>query len=66
MSYWSLRCKNCAKLFPHTPIASQSDRLEFIWPVKPNFPEGGQTVECPHCQSSALYQRHQLIVQAGA
>jgi hypothetical protein len=66
MSHWFLRCENCAKLFPHAPISPQPDRLELLWPVKPDFPEVGQTLNCPHCERSALYQRHQLIVQPGA
>lgn len=63
MSHWVLRCKNCARRFAHIPVTPQPDRLENLWPLKPEFPEGGQNSTCPHCNGSALYQRHQLMIQ---
>jgi hypothetical protein len=63
MSHWVLRCKNCAKRFPYSPTAPQPDRPEFLYPRKPEFPDGGENAACPHCHGSALYQRHQLIIQ---
>ena len=29
--------------------------------LKPDFPQGGLKMECPHCKKTSLFQRHQLI-----
>jgi hypothetical protein len=61
--HWVLACQSCLKLIPHSLVKPHSPRLEFIWPVKPEFPEGGQTLSCPHCAGFGIYQRHELFMQ---
>jgi hypothetical protein len=47
-------------------LHSQIDEgvLNFFIPNKPEFPEEGSALECPHCGTKAVYQRHQLTYQA--
>jgi hypothetical protein len=28
-----------------------------LWPYRPEFPDGGFTMDCPHCHKSSTYQR---------
>src|SRR3981081_109933 len=61
MPQWTLNCKNCKKIFSHSKIESpQTVRCDTRWPYRPETPEGGLTIDCPHCQTSALYQRFQF------
>jgi hypothetical protein len=65
MSNWFLICSSCRKPFIHSHIAtSRAEFLDPFGPFKPDFPEGGSTLQCPHCHQSALYQRHQLMFHA--
>jgi hypothetical protein len=41
-----------------------SGRLEPVanhfWPAQPKFPEGGQTLSCPHCGKESLFRQNDL------
>jgi hypothetical protein len=66
MARWVLRCPDCNKNFTHSEIPeSSSSHLDpFTGSViKPEFPDGGQSVVCPNCKRTSVYQRHQLIYQ---
>ncbi|MDX6711596.1 MAG: hypothetical protein QOH96_2612 [Blastocatellia bacterium] len=32
-----------------------------LWPYRPELPERGVNLSCPHCHESATYQRFQLV-----
>jgi len=63
MAQWTLSCQNCKKIFRHSAIDPQSDNLLYdpLWPYRPELPEGGINLSCPHCRESATYQRFQLM-----
>jgi hypothetical protein len=62
MPQWTLNCQNCKKIFRHSKIDPQSDILLYdpLWPYRPELPEHGVNLPCPHCHESATYQRFQL------
>jgi DNA-directed RNA polymerase subunit RPC12/RpoP len=62
MAIWQLECVNCNKTFEHS-IVDESG-LAMFFPPKPEFPEGGSELQCPHCGHKAKYQRYQLTYQA--
>jgi hypothetical protein len=53
MPQWTLNCHNCNRVFSHSKIEPQSDDLFYdsLWPYRPEVPEGGTTVSCPHCKN---------------
>ena len=63
MAQWVLSCRNCHKNFAHSEIEPRPDDRPFdpLWPYRPEFPEGGLSVDCPHCQQAATYQRFELM-----
>jgi hypothetical protein len=60
---WVLHCANCRKQFVHSEVADDG-RLSMYGASKPEFPAGGDELECPHCQHKAVYQRYQLTYRA--
>jgi DNA-directed RNA polymerase subunit RPC12/RpoP len=62
MASWVVRCASCSSILPHSTI---EDGLEnYFLPIKPTLPEEGQTMSCPHCGHSAIYQTSDLRYQA--
>jgi hypothetical protein len=63
MPQWTLTCQNCNRIFSHSKIEPQSDSLLYdsLWPYRPEIPEHGAIVDCPHCQKSSTYQRFELM-----
>ena len=59
MAFWQLECANCKKEFDHSPVKVTSVEDIFL-PRKPEFPPGGSELECPHCKTMGVYNRHQL------
>jgi hypothetical protein len=59
----TLNCQNCKKLFPHSRIDPQSHMLlcDPFWSYRPEVPEGGANLLCPHCHKSVTYERFQLV-----
>ena len=69
MARWVLSCPDCVKDFTQSEIPERSLLIPDPFTgtvVKPEFPAGGQTVACPNCKSTSVYQRHQLIYRASA
>jgi endogenous inhibitor of DNA gyrase (YacG/DUF329 family) len=67
MARWVLGCPDCGKDFTHSEIPESSSFIPdpFIGSaVKPEFPVGGQSIACPNCKSTSVYERHQLIYEA--
>jgi hypothetical protein len=62
MPSWVLNCPGCSKTFPHSQI-KQSTMADYFVPSKPEFPEGGQNLECPNCKKAETYQRTDLRYQ---
>jgi hypothetical protein len=62
MPQWTLNCQNCNRVFSHSKIDPQSDihLYDPLWPYRPELPEGGVILPCPHCHESATYLRFQL------
>ena len=54
------------KEFFHSEVSSNSSLFDPFAgaAVKPEFPNGGQSVPCPYCGQPSIYQRHQLIYRA--
>lgn len=60
MSRWVLDCPSCHEEFTHAEI--KRERLEdyFLPEPKPQFPDGGLSIDCPHCHMKSLYEGRQL------
>jgi hypothetical protein len=62
---WAISCRNCKKAFPHSEIRELHAITDYLGlPEKPEFPAGGQELECPHCKSKGTYQRTDLWYEA--
>lgn len=63
MPRWVLRCPSCQNEFTYTKI--QRHKLEdYYLEPKPDFPQQGESVRCPNCNSASIYSRHQLTYRA--
>lgn len=62
MPRWMLDCRSCDKPFPYSEVTFEDPPSDaFAWlGNKPNFPDGGISVECPSCKETSLYQRYML------
>jgi len=60
MSRWVLKCPQCRTDFVFRDIERPLTLMEYRSPRKPEFPDGGLTVQCPHCQQSSLFQQRDL------
>jgi endogenous inhibitor of DNA gyrase (YacG/DUF329 family) len=58
-----LYCPECEKRFPHSEVTFESGVYASLG-NKPDFPDGGLSLECPNCKKTSLYQRHQLVYAA--
>jgi hypothetical protein len=64
MSRWVLYCPECKRQFAHREIPVNAQRDGFLGvEFKPDFPQGGLKMECPHCKKTSLFQRYQLVYQ---
>jgi uncharacterized C2H2 Zn-finger protein len=65
MANWLLDCPECKKHFVHSEVVF-SEVLPDRWVnvLKPEFPDGGATLECPNCKAVSVYKRHQLKYSA--
>jgi len=63
MPYWMLKCIDCGSDFAHSEIKDTS-LLDYLMPLKPDFPPGGSELECTNCGCKATYQRENLTYQA--
>lgn len=67
MPRWIVECPQCRKEFTHTDIskiASGPMRDPFASPPKPQIPESGAELKCPHCKNSATYRAFDLRYRA--
>ena len=65
MARWTLDCPHCKSNFTQSVIKSPSQMIDFFLGMpKPEFPEGGVSLQCPHCKMDSCYQRYQLIYSA--
>jgi hypothetical protein len=64
MASWVVKCKNCEVEFTHSTIADDHTMMSYVWPSKPDFPEGGSPLECPTCGQRATYQETNLTYRA--
>jgi len=51
MAAWGITCLNCNRQFAQFNIADDLENLYL--PVKPDLPEGGKELACPHCGHKA-------------
>ena len=58
MPTWELGCVSCKEKFHHSAVDETG--VNSLFPIKPEFPEGGSELACPHCGAKATYQRHEL------
>jgi DNA-directed RNA polymerase subunit RPC12/RpoP len=64
MGSWVWKCTKCNSIFL---IQHFEEGLEnYFLPIKPTFPEGGQSMNCPHCGHSAMYRELRSAVPAVA
>lgn len=63
MPRWMLHCEQCSKAFPYSEVTFEHPAADaFAWlGSKPNFPQGGISLECPNCKETSVYQHRQLI-----
>ena len=66
MLKWVLYCRHCKNEFVHSEVAAPPFYDPFYVAPKPDFPEGGKTLTCPHCKKESVYQRHQLVYSTTA
>jgi DNA-directed RNA polymerase subunit RPC12/RpoP len=62
MASWVLKCANCNSIFPHSTIEEGLEN--YFLPIKPALPEKGQSMDCPHCGHTGIYQTSDLRYQA--
>jgi len=62
MPGWIVYCPKCSFEILHSEI-SKDERVDpwLSTAPKPEFPNGGQNLECPTCKIQTVFQRHQLI-----
>jgi len=65
MAAWVLRCSNCKLSFVHSKIP-EAGILNYLLPVKPEFPVGGSKLKCPNCGKKATYDLEALRYQASS
>lgn len=63
--FWFLTCKSCTRTFVHSEIGETQGILEYFFPKKPEFPAGGQELECVHCHAKAVYAQSELQYGSG-
>jgi hypothetical protein len=62
MANWELKCEQCGRSFTFAEI---EDTLEnYYLPARPNFPNEGLSLECPHCLTKFTYFRNDLAYRA--
>ena len=65
MPRWVLDCPECNQEFPHSEIDTKrtpSSLDPFSWIAdKPDFPDEGIQLRCPHCKKLSVYKRYQLV-----
>jgi endogenous inhibitor of DNA gyrase (YacG/DUF329 family) len=63
MPRWILICPGCNEEFTLSEVTSEG--IPFTWGErKPDMPDDGASLECPHCEKPSVYKRHQLIYRA--
>jgi len=67
MARWLVTCPHCGSDFTHTTIfvSDAVRRMENVHDVfaslpKPELPEGGSPVECPHCKELSNFRAQDL------
>jgi hypothetical protein len=61
MLNWMLHCEQCDTTFAHSGIQAIAEQFSLFQVVsKPEFPNGGVSIECPNCQKGSVYQGHRL------
>ena len=65
MPRWVLGCPECNQEFTHSEIASDRPQPPLDpfarFGDKPEIPELGIYLECPHCKKVSSFKRYQLI-----
>jgi hypothetical protein len=65
MPFWALQCPECHEKFRHSEIIEPATASVLGWfDTKPEFPEGGSSLPCPHCKKVSVFQRHQLVYES--
>jgi len=62
MPSWILECSHCGDNFTHSKI-DDAGILNYLLPLKPEFPPEGAEFECPNCGKKAIYERSALKYQ---
>lgn len=55
---WVLNCPLCNTEFTHSEIGSTLE--DYYLPLRPTFPSGGLSIECPNCKEASLFQQNEL------
>ena len=63
---WIVNCHECEKEFTHTQISKIDSgmRNPFASPPKPEIPEEGTKLTCPHCGKDLAYRAFDLRYRA--
>lgn len=63
MARWGVMCPLCNEAVPYREVPFEPGAFAWL-SSKPNFPEGGLSLECPSCEKTSHYERHNLIYLA--
>jgi hypothetical protein len=65
--HWVVSCPACYTVFSYSAIPPRSLSVPFdpLWPRKPDFPDGGESLTCPACQKTSKFQRFELMYRIG-
>ena len=61
MPNWLLCCPHCNARFVHSEVTAPATYDPFYLSPKPEFPDGGINLTCPHCTKESCYERHDLV-----
>ncbi len=64
MAQWVFYCHQCDAEIAHNQVYDSGSTIRDPFTqteIKPEFPKGGQSLVCPNCKSTSVYQRYQLV-----
>jgi C4-type Zn-finger protein len=61
MARWVLSCPFCNEEFTYSEIPGKSTLADFFLPPKPDVPIEGVKLDCPSCQKTTTFFRHQMV-----
>jgi endogenous inhibitor of DNA gyrase (YacG/DUF329 family) len=63
MTRWVLECPSCKQEIIHSLIEKRTI-ADYFFDKKPDFPDGGLTVDCPNCHKRSVFENRELAYRA--